>query len=307
MPCGTPSSRSRTCHSFQTARFSDVNSLTQVLLQGTETLMPDRFETLRLGDVDRDATIWRYLTFEKLRSLLDTGALWFSKLSTFEDQYEGLIPGVLRPLMRREAQKLEAEFSGDPALHQVLNFVTRNESDGRELIVANCWFAAADESRVMWDRFAGGSDGVVLRSTAGRLADSLAVSHRFWWLGPVNYVDFDESGALSRYEAQQAHLRAFHKRLEFRGEEEVRVATMNWIAPGCLNADGSPPDEKQRAGLVFTPGRKGLYVRVNLPCLISEVRTAPDATQEQREMAETLVRRAGVAAPVVCSAICRAS
>jgi hypothetical protein len=106
---------------------------------------------------------------------------------------------------------------------------------------------------------------------------------------------------MNAYEGHQAHLRAFLKNRKYEHENELRVATMNWVAPGCLNPDGSPPNEKQRAGLMYSIGRPGILVKANLRTLIRGLRVAPGATDRQRGAADLLRSAAGIPIPVASS------
>jgi hypothetical protein len=257
----------------------------------------------QLGDLDPSLIIWRYLPFSRFRSFIELSALWFSKLQNFMDQEEGLTPHHTRAELKRQHREMEDWFPDEDRKRQVRAFVESNENDGRELIVANCWFIAGGESQKMWDEFGKDADAVVIKSTAGALAQSLYRSHRHWWIGKVQYIDPATYAGMDAYEGSQAHLRAYLKNAIYAHENELRVAAMNWVAPGCLNLDGSPQNEKQRAGLVYTLDRPGLYVTVNLQTLISEIHTAPGASDSQQELIEAMVRAAGCGAPVVASGL----
>jgi hypothetical protein len=264
--------------------------------------MSDRFEHIRLGELDPATIIWRYLTFPKFVSLLATGALWFSKLAHLEDKLEGTIPGPTLAALKTQHQEMEKWFADEAAKQQLRQAAQDNEDYGRELIVANCWFAAEHESMEMWTNYAGGgNEGVVIRSTARDLANALYMSHRDWWIGKVRYVDLSQHVEMSPYEGSQAHLRAFLKNAHFSGESEVRVATMNLVAPGCLNPDGSEPNEQQRVGLVYSEGRAGILVRVNLPALITEIRSAPRASNWHHDLIALLAKQFGLPCPVLRS------
>jgi hypothetical protein len=254
----------------------------------------DQFERLRLGDLDPNATIWRYLTFPKFISLLATHALWFSKLRVLTDTLEGTTPELTRIQLKSQHQKMEDWFQEEHLKQQVRRFVEDNEDDGRELIVANCWVIGTHESKEMWNTYVGNHEGVVIRSTPRGLANSLAVSHDSWWLGRVKYVDFARYDEMTTHEGHQAHLRAFLKSEKYSPENELRVATMNWVAPGCLNPDGSPPNEKQKAGLVYSTDRLGILVRVQLATLIKEIRSAPAASDWHHNLIGLLINKAGV-------------
>ena len=45
---------------------------------------------------------------------------------------------------------------------------------------------------------------------------------------------------------------------------------------GASIPTGQPQTDKQKAGLVYSPDRQGLFVTSHLPTLIKEVRTAPN-------------------------------
>lgn len=208
---------------------------------------------IQISDLDPGEVIWRYMPFERFESLIDLRALWFSKLQTFIDREidpeEGMTPSVARQELKRQHQAMEDWFPDEERKRQVRGFVEDNESSGRELIVANCWFRAEKESQKMWDVFASG-EGVVVKSTVGALAKSLTMSHEKYWIGKVSYIDSSTYDGMDAYSGSQAHLRAFLKNNKFSHENELRVATMNWVCRGCLNPDGSPPNERQRAGYV---------------------------------------------------------
>ena len=87
-------------------------------------------------------------------------------------------------------------------------------------------------------------------------------------MGKVNYVDLANYNRMDVYEGHQAHLRAFLKGEKYAFENELRVATMNWVAPGCLNPDGSPQTERQKSGLVYSPDRRGILVSTRLAVLM---------------------------------------
>ena len=201
---------------------------------------------IQLGDIDLNTVIWRYLPFDRFTSLVGLSALWFSKLQNFVDQEEGITPDVARGELKRQHLEMEDWFHDEERKHQVRRSVEDNEESGRELIVANCWFMAEHESQKMWDEFGNGDQGVVVKSTVGALVRSLAISHDKCWFGKVNYIDPSTHDGMNAYEGSQAHLRAFLKNARYAHENELRVATMNYVAPGCLNPDGSPPNDRQR-------------------------------------------------------------
>jgi hypothetical protein len=231
---------------------------------------------IKNGELNPSIAIWRYLTFKKFVSFLELKALWFAKLANFEDLEEGAMPGLARQQLKHQHHQMEAWFPDEQRRAQVRRFVEDNEQYGRDLIVASRWFASEQESPNMWTEYAKGPEGIVIRSSPAALDTSLVQSLKDkWWIGKVRYVDLATHHEMDAYEAHQAHLRAFLKGRRVSHENEVRVATMNFVAPGCLNPDGSPQSEKQRRGFIDASNGPGIYVQANLSGLVSELRTAP--------------------------------
>ena len=230
----------------------------------------------QIGELDPDTIIWRYLTFEKFRQLIALRAVWFAELGIFEDVEEGMTPVFTRQKMKRLHLEMEAWFEDEERKSQVRRFVEDNESSGRDLIVASCWFIGEHECDDMWADYAKGSEGVAIKSTIGALTRSLTQSLKDrWWMGKVNYVDLSTFDQMNVYDGHQAHQRAFLKGMKYLRENELRVATMNFVALGCLNPDGSPPSEKQRRGFIDASNGPGIYVLANLSTLVREIRAAP--------------------------------
>jgi hypothetical protein len=86
--------------------------------------------------------------------------------------------------------------------------------------------------------------------------------------------------------------------MKYAHENELRVATMNFVAMGCLNPDGSPQSEKQRKGFIDASNGPGIYVRANLSVLINEVRVATGASDSHYTKIEEMLRKAGLRSPV---------
>jgi len=270
----------------------------------------DDFEVgtvIQVGEFDPNITIWRYLTFAKFESLIQRRALWFSKLQIFEDEQEGMTPTLTRASLKSQHRQMENWFPDEERKRQVRRFIEDNENDGRELIVATCWFIGEHESSEMWAEYAKDDEGIVIKSTAGDLIRSVVKSHDKWWVGEVTYVDLSTHAGMDACEGSQAGLRAFLKGNRYSHESELRLATMNFVAPGCLNPDGAPPDERQRARFVYSPKRPGIFVRADLPVLIREIRTAPGASENHRSKSDLLRNAAGIQSPVGRSELSRST
>lgn len=254
---------------------------------------------IQIGELDPEMVIWRYLTFQKFVKLIGLGAVWFAKLGIFEDVEEGITPELTRQKMKTQHREMEAWFPDEERRSQIRRFVEDNEQYGRDLIVANCWCIREQESKDMWTKYAEGNEGVVIKSTAGALTRALVQSLKNkWWIGKVSYIDRATHDGMSMYEGHQAHLRAFLKGRSYSDESELRIATMNFVAPGCLNPDGSPPNEKQQKGFIDASSGPGIYVKANLSTLINELHTAPGASESHRAKIDVMLSKVGIRLPV---------
>lgn len=103
-----------------------------------------------IGQPVDNATLWRYMSFEKFANILVTESLFFTRADRYDDKFEGYIP---------ESTKLsyESAISGiDPS-----NF--------RQYIMCNCWHQGTEESMAMWDKYHLRSNGIAIKTTMGNL------------------------------------------------------------------------------------------------------------------------------------------
>lgn len=250
-----------------------------------------------LEESELDTTVWRYLTFPKYISLLTYQALWFSKLNILIDKFEGAMPLKAYAEMLAEHQKIKAVI--DPTLHeQIDNMNKKNVEDGRELTVANCWFASKLESERMWEQYAGGSEGVAIKSTIRSLSRFVCCDPRFSKIGKVRYVDLDNY-AMTHFNANQAQERAFLKKVEFNHEHEVRIVTMSLKGPMCVNMDGTLMTQGDHQGARMNNFENpGLYIRADLQKLVRSTVLAPGAPAWIELLVKRLVHLSGIGGTV---------
>lgn len=241
--------------------------------------------------------LWRYMDFIKFASLVEMGALWFSRLGALQDGYEGTIPEPSYLEMTQRDQDV-ATWRDDPGWKAAAAEMTlRNESDGRDILAVNCWNMNKTEDRRMWKTYTSDAFGVVIKTTLGRLRRVIPVND-FTFIGAVNYVDL-ATHQMDLSDAHSASKRAFLKSPTFAFENELRVVTMNIVTPYCLNADGTPMTKKQATG----PGqldnrRPGLYVKVDLKTLLRLVIVSPKSPPWFYSLVKTMVSNHGLTAPV---------
>ncbi|MHB1418391.1 MAG: DUF2971 domain-containing protein, partial [Bacillota bacterium] len=89
----------------------------------------------------------------------------------------------------------------------------------------NCWFMSEYESEAMWRLYSQNYDGIAIRSTIGKLKNSVEKTQDRIWLGKVDYIDYD------RWQPPQVEFDKsllwiepfFWKRLSFSHEKELRA------------------------------------------------------------------------------------
>lgn len=230
------------------------------------------------------------MPFPKFISLLTYQALWFSKLNILQDTYEGMIPAKVKQQMHESNQGFKAQFDTPEFHSQIDAWLDTNEEDSRELLVASCWFLGEIDSERMWREYGGSNEAVAIKSTVGRLAQYVLVprDEHVSHLGLVSYVDHDNH-EMSAYEAHQGHERAFLKdKQKFAHEQEIRIVTLNIKTTRCANMEGRPYTDEEVAGKNMNNFENpGLYVRVHLNGVITEVVVSPRA----QDWFEKLIKR----------------
>jgi len=257
-----------------------------------------------LSKKDLDSTVWRYMPFSKFSSMLTYQALWFAKLNILQDQCEGMMPLVTREMMTREHQKYK-KFIAPPHHGQLDAMSEGNEQDGRELIVANCWFFGETESEKMWNEYVGSPEGVAIKSTPKRLAKNILMlgDDNMNHMGKVCYVDH-ATHLMTPYEANQPIERAFIKDKKFEHEQELRIATMSLKRGYCVRMDGIPYTKEEVEGVDMNNSENpGLYIGIKIDTLFTEVVVAKDAPEWLFNLVRRIIDLYRINARVVRSSI----
>ncbi|MCH8236140.1 MAG: DUF2971 domain-containing protein, partial [Chloroflexi bacterium] len=161
--------------------------------------------------------LWRYSSFGKLMSIITTGRLFFSKVSRFEDPYEGTLPRKTAELLAESDARAYVSRPGiDPPPRDRLAEGTRKFN--QEMSV-NCWCELPHESAAMWRLYSPSDEGIAIQTTFGGLTASLDATIESVYIGRVNYIDY-EADEIPLNNALHA---LTHKRLEFEYEHKLRA------------------------------------------------------------------------------------
>jgi Protein of unknown function (DUF2971) len=102
----------------------------------------------RSAAIPPETKIWRYLTFAKFASLLESSKLHFTRADQFDDHFEGAWP------------KKDLQLKADLSI-QTDHF--------RPLVAVSCWVELAHESAAMWRLYAPGHEGVAIATSFGKI------------------------------------------------------------------------------------------------------------------------------------------
>jgi len=175
---------------------------------------------------NKNQKIWRYITSDKLRELLEKKSIYFPSVRELcqHDEFEGSIsheslaqriPGI--------KDKSHEELKSFKEIYGT-SFQNKAFEGLLDMYYASCWHKSQYESFLMW-RVYGQEKAICIQTTVERLCNSIGeyrVSDTSQpeniWVGDVKYVDYKsermDSGMLERF---------FHKRIEFIDEKEFRL------------------------------------------------------------------------------------
>jgi hypothetical protein len=135
----------------------------------------------------QEAKLWRYLSFAKFASLLQSAQLHFTRVDHFDDHFEGAWP------------KSDLEYWTKERMIDVFKVANFTEQM-RHNVAVSCWFESPHESAAMWRLYAPGNEGVAIATTFGKVHSLVNTADiPAGWLpgaGSVRYVDHFNDGLI---------------------------------------------------------------------------------------------------------------
>jgi len=153
-----------------------------------------------------DITIWRYMSLEKLISLLDSSELFFTRPDLFDDPYDGI---------SESTAEFIAEMEEDTDFIQAF-------LDERKRFGVNCWYINEFESEAMWKLYANSSYGIAIKSNIKRIKKAIKDEVE---IKPV--IDADYELIPQSDDNYRVVNPLFIKRPSFSHEKELRVVIEN--------------------------------------------------------------------------------
>ena len=255
----------------------------QPLFPSDDSVCGEPWEPLKPGP---NTVLWRYFSFAKFCSLLERQELFFALVSDMEDRYEGF---VSHPMPREPGDRLQqAELLTREVLHEI----------ARSALIS-CWTEAGHESSLMWTSYAR-EEGVAIRTSFHDLQESLHVidAELPVTFGRVKYINYGQQ-QVPRF----GWAPLFHKRQEYRGEDEVRA-----VLPGPPWEPRFDSDKQEGAVVDISldsdvAEQRGRYIPVNLGILVKEVVVSPHAASWFVQLVQSVVDRSRVKASVTLSSL----
>lgn len=213
-----------------------------------------------------DAPLWRYMSIEKLESLLNERALYFRRSDLFEDPLEGT--HSLATIKNRPSFFAEAKESWINKTIPMFNANTR------KCVFVNCWHNSATESVYMWDMYTKDNKGIAIKSSLNRIRNAILDEEREFLINPVRYINYEED------HTSDANLfyAFFCKDESYINEKEVRFAfDQNFEHVGREDFDSLLLEE-------------GIFIPVDINLLIEKVIVSPHTKLREIKVIKKLLK-----------------
>lgn len=162
----------------------------------------------QLECIEENMTLWKYMDFLKFANILVTNTIWFNRLDSFEDVYEGVYP---------EANKVRRpEIYGDTSIPQ--NIYDQLQEYARKRLYILCFHNNKYESAAMWSLYAKEND-VAIKTNIERLKKCFSNESRDIEISKVSYIDYNKE---FMPEGNLFYC-GTHRRISFSHENEIRV------------------------------------------------------------------------------------
>lgn len=174
-----------------------------------------------------DLILWRYLSFEKFRSLLiDKGLFFFCRLDKFSDPYEGSVPRREVEFRVNEARKYAARYNLKFSIEKDDKPIADVHRRSKRTTIVNCWHINQNESDAMWQLYLKDNEGVAIQTNLSSLIPLMDGIPSKISPSKIRYINY---GADIWYDSTHYPVRDYnfltpfvHKRIEFEYESEFR-------------------------------------------------------------------------------------
>lgn len=214
--------------------------------------------------------VWRYMDFDKFESLLQRKALFFCRVDSYSDPFEGSIPKREADFrysnLRMVTESYGSSFDKKQAEKTISN-TSFFHKKFKKYTIANCWHINSNESDAMWRLYLKSNEGIAIKTTVKSLIESLTRTNEQIAISKVRYIDYENAcwHHPIEYPCRNYSFYApiIHKRIEFAHESELRlfmVLDKYWNIENFWNSQESD---------------LGKFIDVDIEILIDEVILPP--------------------------------
>ncbi len=238
--------------------------------------------------LDPEKRLWRYLDFEKFKSLLESKSLFFCRADKFSDPFEGSLP-------KREAEYRISEqmrtaygfvenFNEEQALKNIRALQSLHVRKKRGTLI-NCWHINQNESDAMWRLYLKDNEGVAIQSSSEKMIETIGKINEKIGLSKVRYLSYESDAWYHQSEYPHGNYNFYipliHKRIEFEHENEFRL----------IHSIEEPVNDENYWD--NQPNHKGKFIAVDLETLIEKIYLPPTIDVNTRKRIESLCQKLG--------------
>jgi len=205
-----------------------------------------------------DGDLWRYMSLNKLESLLSTNSIYFSRADLLGDKYEGsnTLPTIrYRSIFYKGAKE-----------NYIKKTIPEMQKACRKCTYISCWHSNSTESAIMWRCYGEKNKSICIKTKIKALVDSIIEENRQFIIAPVHYIDYSED-YIQGYNLFQPFL---YKQKAFQGEREFRIITHD------ISIISDIMQKK-------VDSSKGLFINANINMLIKSIIISPYADENYKD------------------------
>ena len=230
-----------------------------------------------------EEVLWRYMSLEKFANILAKKHLFFARVDTFEDPFEGVLPLPLEQLYQSHMDDLDADMQ--QAIFKLWDNMRKHS-------MCNSWYCGKHQSMAMWEKHHMRSSGVAIKTNMKNLKDSLPCKPDVF-IGKIKY-EFETPNTSDTLDAHVIYSALFYKRRSFEHENEVRAIIDNSQLIDKLFKGKRYVSREELIKLDFPEiSEKGNKLKIDVATLISKVVTSPYTDQWVADTVKSIVRKYG--------------
>jgi hypothetical protein len=243
--------------------------------------------------------LWRYMDYYKFKSLLESKALFFSRVDKLSDKFEGTWArtNLEIKIFVSDAKRGPNEYNADrKILHEAAE-------DTLRLFYVYCFTIRNSESKEMWDAYTNNSESIAIQTNFLNLKTCFTkdpAANRVFteiYASKIRYLE-DENAVMEEWSILFPVL---YKRKQFAYEKELRLFTTYEgieLAARLISVEDLKKSGKDSIadflGLEDLPAYPSLLFSINPEILIEKIVVHPNATDEFLDKVKNLVRKSGI-------------